>query len=103
MTAACEGPAFVLWVVLAPQFDLRWKATPLGYFLRLSSFALHLGGLGLPREKAGNTISLISACGWVFNVTVGCEGPVYTLWFVLASQFDLRRKATPHVFLFAPK
>ena len=102
MTAACVGPAFALGVVVASrQFDLRWIATPLRYFLHLRSYALHFGGLGRRDQKPDNTISLISACGSVFNITAACEGPVFALWVVVAAHFDLRCKATPHVFFLA--
>jgi hypothetical protein len=94
--AGCEGPAYALWVVLAPQFDLRWKTTPQGLFLPLSSSALHFGRLGhRERKSLIRLISLISPCGWVYCMTAGCEGPVYALWVVLAAQFDLRWEATP--------
>ena len=95
MTAACVGPAFALGVVASRQFDLRWIATPLRYFLHLRSSALHFGGLGRRDRKPDNTISLISACGSVFNITAAGEGPVFALWVVVAAHFDLRCKATP--------
>ena len=51
--AACEGPARALRVVLVPQFDLRAKATPQGFFfLHLSSPAQHVGHLGHRERKS---------------------------------------------------
>ena len=32
ITAACEGPVFALWVVVAARFDLRCEATPPVFF-----------------------------------------------------------------------
>ena len=40
LTAGCKGPVYALLVVLASQFDVRWKATPQGFFLCRGSFAL---------------------------------------------------------------
>jgi hypothetical protein len=40
LTAGCNGPVYALSVVLASQFDVRWKATPQGFFLCRGSFAL---------------------------------------------------------------
>ena len=57
MTAGGEGPVCALWVVLAPQFELRWEATPQGHFLRLSSSALHFGRLGHRERKPLTRIS----------------------------------------------
>ena len=101
MTAACVGPAFSLGVVASREFDLRWMSTPLRYFLHLRSCALHFGGLGRRDRKADNTISLISACGSVFNITAACEGPVFAIWVVVAAHFDLRCAATPPLFFLA--
>ena len=100
MTAACVGPAFSLGVVASREFDLCWISTPLRYFLHLRCYALHFGGLSRRDRKADNTISLISACGSVVNITAACEGPVFALWVVVAAHFDLRCKATPPVFFF---
>ena len=100
MMAGCEGPVYALWVVLASQFDVRWEARPQGFLLCLSSSALHFGRLGHRERKSLTrpTLFLVSPCGWVYYMTAGCEGPVYALLVVLASQFDVRWKATPQGF-----
>jgi hypothetical protein len=105
----CEGdndggmcrPSIALGVVGSRQFDMRWISTPRCYFLHRRRYALHFGGVGRRARKAANTVNLISACGSVFNITAACEGPVFALWVVVAAHFDLRCKATPHVFFLA--
>ena len=59
LTAGCKGPVYALWVVLAPQFDVRWEATPQGFFLCRGSFALHFGPIGYLYECYSHSYLLV--------------------------------------------
>ena len=52
LTAGCKGPVYALWVVLASQFDVRWKATPQGFFLCRGSSGLHFAPMGYRGPKS---------------------------------------------------